>query len=106
MYDHVVKLYQKFSQTNTQFLEEFELLSLPVTRYAPQTYDAVWAMALAMRGAQQKWETARPLTSLHQFNYSRKDMSEEFLSQLGQLDFLGVSVSSLERGGSFLFMVH
>jgi len=73
-----------------------ELLSLPVTRYAPQTYDAVWAIAMALHGAQQKWETREFPTPLHHFNYNRGDMSEEFLSQLGQLDFLGVSVSSVE----------
>jgi hypothetical protein len=83
-------------QTNTRFIEEFELLSLPVTRYAPQTYDAVWAMALAMRGAQQKWKTSRLPITLHQFDYNRKDMTEEFLLQLQQLEFLGVSVSSVE----------
>lgn len=84
-------------QTNAQFLEEFEVLSLPVTRYAPQTYDAVWAMALAMRGAQQKWKTIGLPISLHQFDYSRRDMTEEFLSQLQQLEFLGVSVSSVKH---------
>lgn len=89
-------LFPKFPQTNKQFLEEMELLSLPVTRYAPQTYDAVWAIAMALHGAQQKWETREFPTPLHHFNYNRGDMSEEFLSQLGQLDFLGVSVSSVE----------
>jgi gamma-aminobutyric acid type B receptor len=89
-------LFLKFSQTNKQFLEELELLSLPVTRYAPQTYDAVWAIALALHGAQQKWETREFPTPLHHFDYTRRDMSQEFLSQLGQLDFLGVSVSSVE----------
>jgi gamma-aminobutyric acid type B receptor len=68
-----------------------------VTRYAPQTYDAVWAMALAMRGAQQKWKTSRLPISLHQFDYNRRDMTEEFLSQLEQLEFLGVSVSLMEH---------
>jgi len=89
-------LFLKFSQTNKQFLEEFELLSLPVTRYAPQTYDAVWAIALALHGAQQKWETREFPIPLHHFDYNRRDMRQEFLSQLGQLDFLGVSVSSVD----------
>jgi hypothetical protein len=86
----------KLLQTNKQFLEEFELLSLPVTRYTPQTYDAVWAIALALHGSQQKWATQGFPTSLHHFDYTRRDMSQEFLSQLGQLEFLGVSVSSVE----------
>ena len=89
-------LFLKCSQTNQQFLEELERLSLPVTRFAPQTYDAVWAIALALRGAQQKWEAPEFPTPLHHFDYNRRDMSQEFLSQLGQLNFLGVSVSSME----------
>lgn len=88
-------LFPKLLQTNKQFLEEFELLSLPVTRYAPQTYDAVWAIALALYGAQQKWATQEFPTPLHHFDYSRRDMRQEFLSQIGQLEFLGVSVSSV-----------
>lgn len=98
-------LFPKFSQTNKQFLEEFELLSLPVTRYAPQTYDAVWAIALALLGAQQKWETAKLPMSLHHFDYSRSDMREEFLSQLGQLKFLGVSVSSV-KSSTLHWVIH
>jgi hypothetical protein len=90
-------LFPKFLQTNRRFQEEFELLSLPVTRYTPQTYDAVWAIALALRGAQQKWATQAFPTPLHNFDYSRRDMSQEFLSQLRQLEFLGVSVSSVEN---------
>jgi gamma-aminobutyric acid type B receptor len=93
----IVTLFLQCLQTNARFLEEFELLSLPVTRYAPQTYDAVWAMALAMRGAREKWKTSKLPIKLHQFDYSRKDMTEEFLSQLEQLEFLGVSVSSMEH---------
>ncbi|XP_068085262.1 gamma-aminobutyric acid type B receptor subunit 2 [Anabrus simplex] len=79
--------------TNSKFLEEFETLNLPITRYVPQTYDAVWAIALALRGALFKWiETAgRKSPTLKQFDYSRQDMAEEFLKQLGQLNFLGVS---------------
>lgn len=61
-------------------------------------------MALALRGSQQKWETSRLPISLHQFDYSRKDMTEEFLSQLGQLDFLGVSVSLVESSGSAILI--
>ncbi|PSN53730.1 hypothetical protein C0J52_02179 [Blattella germanica] len=60
--------------TNSRFLEEFELLSLPVTRFAPQTYDAVWAIALALHGAQEKWERNNLHLSVHQFDYNRGEV--------------------------------
>jgi hypothetical protein len=61
-------------------------------------------MALALQRAQQKWLSSRQTISLHQFDYSRNDMTEEFLSQLGQLDFLGVSVSLVDSSGSVTLM--
>lgn len=64
-----------------------------VSRYAPQTYDAVWAIALALRGAEQRWrKDAIQQSKLDRFDYTRSDMASEFLLQMGKLDFLGVSV--------------
>ncbi|CAG2062771.1 unnamed protein product [Timema podura] len=79
------------------FQEELEVLGLPTTRFAPQTYDAVWAIALALREAQVKWRRAFPRgPTLSHFDYGRRDMAEEFLMHLGQLNFLGVSVSEIK----------
>ncbi|XP_063223115.1 uncharacterized protein LOC134531347 [Bacillus rossius redtenbacheri] len=77
--------------TSAQFARLLEARALPVTRYAPQTYDAVWAMALALRGAQLQWAASNDAPSLWQFDYSRRDMARQFTGQLGRLNFLGVS---------------
>lgn len=79
----------------------------PMSQYAPQTYDAVWAMALALKGAEERWRDTRgPLPSsggwnvkLDRFDYTRHDMAAEFLRQFSQLNFMGISVSKREVGG-------
>lgn len=105
------------SQNNEMFMDElrtkFKIHTSYLSMYAPQTYDAVWAIALALRGAQQHFKTSTNLTSnnkggsksssdkssnsnylkLDRFDYTRQDMAYEFLKQLGTLNFLGVSVS-------------
>lgn len=82
-----------------------EASGFTVSPYAPQTYDAVWAMALALSKAEQLWRTLDipdPNTTLHRatikyglgnFDYDRKDMADEFLNQFANLSFLGVSVN-------------
>lgn len=65
-----------------------------VSRYAPQTYDAVWAIALSLRAAEDRWrKDPMQQSKLDRFDYTRSDMATEFLQQMGKLDFLGVSVS-------------
>lgn len=74
------------------FANELETQAVQVSKYAPQTYDAVWAIALALSGAENIWRRANNTTVGH-FDYSRRDMAAEFLTQLGRLNFLGISVS-------------
>ncbi|XP_061729709.1 gamma-aminobutyric acid type B receptor subunit 2 [Cydia pomonella] len=89
--------------TNEMFHREMAAVGVAVSPYAPQTYDAVWAIALALAKAEQLW---RDLDMTHyngtllkggakmglsHFDYNRKDMAEEFLNQLANLSFLGVS---------------
>lgn len=69
------------------------LLPEAISRYAPQTYDAVWAIALALRAAEEHWRKDAAQSKLDGFDYTRSDMAWEFLQQLGKLHFLGVSVS-------------
>lgn len=75
-----------------------------VSPYAPQTYDAVWSIALALREAEAKWRLAamqrtkpgrRNTTTLADFHYQRTDMTAEFQRRLEHLSFMGVSVSSI-----------
>ncbi|KAH8279557.1 hypothetical protein KR018_000824 [Drosophila ironensis] len=62
-----------------------------ISQYAPQTYDAVWAIALALRAAEEHWRRNEAQSKLDRFDYTRSDMAWEFLQQLGKLHFLGVS---------------
>ncbi|XP_067625916.1 gamma-aminobutyric acid type B receptor subunit 2 isoform X1 [Eurosta solidaginis] len=67
------------------------LNGIAVSNYAPQTYDAVWAIALALRAAENHWHNLGMQSKLNQFDYVRTDMAKEFLQQMAKLDFLGVS---------------
>ncbi|XP_034471804.1 gamma-aminobutyric acid type B receptor subunit 2 [Drosophila innubila] len=67
------------------------LLPEAISQYAPQTYDAVWAIALALRAAEEHWRQDAAQSKLDGFDYTRSDMAWEFLQQLGKLHFLGVS---------------
>lgn len=68
----------------------------PLSRYAAQTYDAVFAMALSLNGAEAKWNQWKNNSSiqlqLDHFDYTRHDMALEFFHQFSRLNFLGVSV--------------
>ncbi|XP_028030804.1 gamma-aminobutyric acid type B receptor subunit 2 [Bombyx mandarina] len=83
--------------TNQMFHREMEAVGVPVAPYAPQTYDAVWVIALALSRAEQQWSQGINGTptnnklALDHFDYDRKDMAEDFLNQLESLSFLGVS---------------
>lgn len=78
------------------FIRQLTQLNVPkpISKYAPQTYDAVWAIALALKNSEEHWKRESLKTSkLNKFDYTRYDMALEFLHQFGRLNFLGVSVS-------------
>ncbi|XP_063619166.1 gamma-aminobutyric acid type B receptor subunit 2 [Cydia splendana] len=89
--------------TNEKFHREMAAAGVAVSPYAPQTYDAVWAIALALSKAEHLWRSldmthfngtllkGGAKMGLSHFDYNRKDMAEEFLNQLANLSFLGVS---------------
>ena len=67
-----------------------------MSELAAQTYDAVWALALALRNAQRAWlgaTNSQASPRLHHFHYGRADMAREILRQVALLNFTGVSVS-------------
>ncbi|XP_058454034.1 gamma-aminobutyric acid type B receptor subunit 2 [Malaya genurostris] len=81
--------------TNDLFLRKLLDMNAtgPVSRFAPQTYDAVWAMALALRGAERTW-TQVPRsnrTRLAHYDYTRFDIAKELLRQFDSLQFNGIS---------------
>ncbi|XP_073949061.1 gamma-aminobutyric acid type B receptor subunit 3, partial [Choristoneura fumiferana] len=89
--------------TNEMFHREMAAAGVSVSPFAPQTYDAVWAIALSLSKAEQLWRSLEmthhngtllkggAMLGLSHFDYNRKDMAEEFLNQLANLSFLGVS---------------
>lgn len=63
-----------------------------VSQFAPQTYDAVWAMALALRGAEKSWsQMAAKRIHLADYDYTRYDIAKELLRQFDLLKFNGIS---------------
>lgn len=92
-----------FFQTNDLFHDEMDHQGASVSLNAPQTYDAVWAIALALSRAELMWRTLEDNNGtrkgtelgLGHFDYDRKDMAEEFLNQMANLSFMGVSVSTV-----------
>lgn len=80
--------------------------ALPVSALAPQTFDAVWALGLALRQAQRAWAASPDAPRLHDFTYQRKDMAAEFLRQIALLNFTGVSVSTEYEGRGGPSRVH
>ncbi|XP_055636509.1 gamma-aminobutyric acid type B receptor subunit 2 isoform X2 [Toxorhynchites rutilus septentrionalis] len=64
-----------------------------ISQFAPQTYDAVWAIALALRGAERTWtQIANPnRTRLSNYDYTRFDIAKELLRQFDSLKFNGIS---------------
>ncbi|XP_026732730.1 gamma-aminobutyric acid type B receptor subunit 2 [Trichoplusia ni] len=88
-----------YFQTNEMFYREMEAAGVAVSPFAPQTYDAVWAIALALSKAEQLWRSGNRKNNgtnntkygLSHFDYDRQDMAKEFLDQLANLSFVGVS---------------
>ncbi|XP_062553240.1 gamma-aminobutyric acid type B receptor subunit 2 [Armigeres subalbatus] len=81
--------------TNDIFLRKLAEMNVtePVSQFAPQTYDAVWAIALALRGAERTWTQLPHVnrTRLAHYDYTRFDIAKELLSQFDSLKFNGIS---------------
>ncbi|XP_065095274.1 gamma-aminobutyric acid type B receptor subunit 2 [Ochlerotatus camptorhynchus] len=81
--------------TNDIFLQKLSDMNVTdsVSQFAPQTYDAVWAIALALRGAERTWTQVAHLnrTRLAHYDYTRFDMAKELLHQFDSLKFNGIS---------------
>lgn len=84
-------------QTNSLFEQELSSMNIskPFSRFAPETYDAVWSIALALRGAEETWrnDSRQEMKKLELFDYTRKDLAKDFLEQFSRLKFQGISVS-------------
>lgn len=83
-------------------------VSKPFSRFAPETYDAVWSIALALKGAEESWKNEFRMNKtlkrkkLETFDYSNKNLTRDFLEQFSRLKFQGVSVSKAQSDSQHL----
>ncbi|XP_011340881.1 uncharacterized protein LOC105281380 [Ooceraea biroi] len=75
--------------TNAEFISELTNRSITHSKFAEQTYDAVWAMALAL--ARTEVLLNRQNESMAQYTHTRKDLTYHLLEQLKLQHFIGVS---------------
>ncbi|KZC14670.1 PREDICTED: uncharacterized protein LOC107192774 [Dufourea novaeangliae] len=75
--------------TSSKFTTELAKRGVTHTKFAAQTYDAVWAMALALERTEILLN--RENTSVAQYTHTRKDIASRLLDQLKLLRFVGVS---------------
>ncbi|XP_025266425.1 gamma-aminobutyric acid type B receptor subunit 1 isoform X2 [Camponotus floridanus] len=75
--------------TSAKFTSELVNRGVKDSKFAGQTYDAVWAMALAL--AKTEVLLNRQNESMAQYTHTRKDLTYRLLEQLKLLHFIGVS---------------
>lgn len=59
-----------------------------VSPFAPETYDAVWTVALGLQSVQEKHNY-----DLSDYTHGDENFSELLKSEIGKLNFSGISVS-------------
>ncbi|XP_017760130.1 PREDICTED: uncharacterized protein LOC108550782 [Eufriesea mexicana] len=75
--------------TSSKFTSELARRGVTHSKYAGQTYDAVWAMALALEKTEDLLNQDN--ASITQYTHARKDIAMRLLDQLKLLRFVGVS---------------
>ncbi|KAK9307833.1 hypothetical protein QLX08_001913 [Tetragonisca angustula] len=75
--------------TSNQFTKELARRGVTDNSFARQTYDAVWAMALALENTENILN--KDNISIGQYTHTRKDIALRLLEQLKLLRFVGVS---------------
>ncbi|XP_029045875.2 uncharacterized protein LOC114877446 isoform X1 [Osmia bicornis bicornis] len=75
--------------TSSKFTSELAKRGVTHSKFAAQTYDAVWAIALALKRTEVLLNKAN--TSMSQYTHTRKDIALKLLEQLKVLRFIGVS---------------
>ncbi|KAK5644175.1 hypothetical protein RI129_008020 [Pyrocoelia pectoralis] len=73
--------------TNHEFEDQLNISKTNISKYAPQTYDAIWTMALILRES----TLCKYNGYLKKFNYSNPDMVKRFITSMESLKFIGIS---------------
>ncbi|KAI5753319.1 hypothetical protein M8J77_025832 [Diaphorina citri] len=76
-------LHTKGVESDISFLHS---LPQPQSQYIHLTYDAVWVVAHGMRGL-----LSQNASLVRDFSYNRRDIAEELMHSLSQVEFVGVS---------------
>ncbi|KAF5280932.1 hypothetical protein FQR65_LT14919, partial [Abscondita terminalis] len=74
-------------QSNKLFEEQLNISKLTISKYAPQTYDAIWTMALTLR----QTILCKHDGYLMEFNYKDSTMLKQFVTAIESLKFVGIS---------------
>ncbi|XP_071043347.1 uncharacterized protein [Parasteatoda tepidariorum] len=79
--------------TMPDILKEIELDSQNrSTGFVAQAFDAVWAIALALRDSELRWRAKNSTLVLGNFTYDNHEMALKVVKKLAKLRFMGVSV--------------
>ncbi|KAB0798802.1 hypothetical protein PPYR_06682 [Photinus pyralis] len=73
--------------SNIEFEEQLNISKINVSKHAPQTYDAIWTMALILRES----TLCKHSGYLTKFNYNNPDMVKKFVTSMASLKFIGIS---------------
>ncbi|XP_031349958.1 gamma-aminobutyric acid type B receptor subunit 2-like isoform X2 [Photinus pyralis] len=74
-------------KSNIEFEEQLNISKINVSKHAPQTYDAIWTMALILRES----TLCKHSGYLTKFNYNNPDMVKKFVTSMASLKFIGIS---------------
>ncbi|XP_011309107.1 gamma-aminobutyric acid type B receptor subunit 2 isoform X2 [Fopius arisanus] len=75
--------------TSIEFASELAKRGVTLSRFAGQTYDAVWAMAMALSTVETLLHQRN--TSITEYTHLRRDIAYDLHAELKNLNFLGVS---------------
>ncbi|KAI4489300.1 hypothetical protein M0804_004798 [Polistes exclamans] len=90
-HDHTLKGEVSYSGlTSTEFISELAKRGVASSKFAAQTYDAVWAMALALNKTETELNEMN--MTMAKYTHQNKTYAEYLLEQLKILHFIGVSV--------------
>ncbi|KAK0175457.1 hypothetical protein PV327_009205 [Microctonus hyperodae] len=78
-----------FCETSVEFTTELTKRGVTLSRFSAQTYDAVWSMASALSTVEVLLNQRN--TTIAEYTHSRRDIADDLLNALKDLNFLGVS---------------
>ncbi|KAG8035154.1 hypothetical protein G9C98_001644, partial [Cotesia typhae] len=81
--------------TSEDFTSELNKRGVTMSRFAAQTFDAVWSIAVSLSNTELILNERN--TSIAEYTHARKDIAYDLLNELKNQNFLGVSVSHTVR---------